>query len=425
MHDKTYMHNNRFRRYAYQTLFGFSITYAFLYTGRLNMGLVLPMIVKELGWSLSMASAVNSAFFWVYSLGNLVNGRLGELLGLKRFILIGILFSVFTNWIVSFFSGPIIIAILWGLNGYFQSMVWAPGMSILSKWWPRTERGFATGIANSFSGIAQILAWVVVAVSIKIIPAWGWRAAFRLPVVLLLVVSFFYWYITQEKPSEVGFCDYEEDDIDVKLKKEYANRTLYPYALLLKQWHFDFYCIIVALCSIVRYGLLTWVPIYYVTTKHLDVHEGIITSLVLPLGMATGTFIIPWVTDKLKRSNRSLAVTVCAGAAILTVLMFPRVSDLLFASFILFWAGFFVYGISGVAGTYALDVGTRVFAGTATGILQWAGYMGTGLQTIVFGYILDRIGSWTLFFLTLAIGCMIIAILAAIVSIKTSKYEDN
>lgn len=81
-----------------------------------------------------------------------MNGRLSEMFGVNRFIVSAVLLSAFANIVIGFQSSLIVITILWAFNGYFQSMAWAPGMALLSRWWPANKRGFATGMANGFSG---------------------------------------------------------------------------------------------------------------------------------------------------------------------------------------------------------------------------------------------------------------------------------
>jgi sugar phosphate permease len=109
-------------------------------------------MVKEMGWTTAQLGVLSSVFFWTYGVGQLMNGRLSEMFGVNRFIVSAVLLSAFANIVIGFQSSLIVITILWAFNGYFQSMAWAPGMALLSRWWPANKRGFATGMANGFSG---------------------------------------------------------------------------------------------------------------------------------------------------------------------------------------------------------------------------------------------------------------------------------
>ena len=53
----------------------------------------------------------------------------------------GAILSFIMNWATSLSTGVVSLSVFWGINGYFQSMGWAPGSRLLSNWWGRHERG--------------------------------------------------------------------------------------------------------------------------------------------------------------------------------------------------------------------------------------------------------------------------------------------
>ena len=82
---------------------------------------------------------------------------------------------------------------------------------------------------------------------------------------------------------------------------------------------------------------------------------------------------------------------------------------------LLFFAGFFIYGINSLVWTFATDIGGRVFSGTATGILDCAAYVGASLQAVYFGSILTESGDWTMVF-NCIIAVLVVMIVAAVVA---------
>jgi sugar phosphate permease len=115
----------------------------------------------------------------------------------------------------------------------------------------------------------------------------------------MIAVTLIYPVFAKEKPSKIGLPEYvdsslERESNDNQLKKIIEEKgKLYPYVYLLKQWKFDLWMVIIACSSIGRYGLLTWVPTYYVEVFNVDIEEGIIGSVVCPLGMAVGALVSP------------------------------------------------------------------------------------------------------------------------------------
>jgi sugar phosphate permease len=220
--------NKKFKRFAWLMLLSFGLTYLFFYNGRQNINLVMTQMAEEFGSTTAAIGVVSSSLFWCYAFGQLINGRLGAFFGYKRFMMVGVFASAVVNVIISFQHSIPVIAVLWGLNGYFQSMVWSNGLGVLNKWWPKKNRGFASGLATFFSGFAQVVTYLTILLCLELNPEWGWRAAFRYPMIpmALMLVAFFFFF--KEKPEDIGlnaFIDEDEKPQEDISKKGY----FYPY----------------------------------------------------------------------------------------------------------------------------------------------------------------------------------------------------
>lgn len=410
-----------FMRHAWSVLFAFSILYCFLYCGRQNLSFAMPTMMAEEGWTALQLGVLSSVQFWTYAFGHLVNGRLGEIIGLNKLIVIGMILSAIMNLFIGLTSSLSMIVILWGLNGYVQSMLWSPGMALLANWWPGNRRGFATGFANAFSGLGSVVTAFVVSGALTLFPGMGWRAAFVGSAAVMIFVAVIYPFFAKEKPSNVGLPEYvdsnekrEENDQSLKQIVEEKGK-LYPYIYLLKQWKFDLWIVIIACSSIARYGLLTWIPSYFVEVFDTDIEAGIIGSIVCPLGMAAGALVIPWLSDRVWAQNRLPWVVISSLASMAAVFGFMNAGPGVAASLLLFTAGFFIYGINSLVWTFATDIGGRTFGGTATGVLDCAAYVGASVQAIYFGGVLTNSGNWDLVFMCIVgvLGVMVVAALLA------------
>ena len=338
-----------FTKNAWIVLLAFSVLYCMLYCGRQNINYIMPAMMQEEGWTELDLGILASVLFWTYGLGHLFNGRLGEIFGVNKFIVAGMFLSAIANLLIGFQSSLVIIAILWGFNGYFQSMLWSPGMALLANWWPGHRRGFATGLANGFSGLGQVCAALAVSLSIIILPGFGWKAGFIIPAAIMILTGIIYLFFIKDSPKKIGLKDYVDPDAvkmekDEELRERFTQKgKQYPYIHLFKQWRFDCWLLIIASSSIARYGLLTWIPTYYVQNFGVDIKEGALGTILLPLGMAFGTFIIPTISDKYFSENRLPMVIICAAAAGLTVFIFRVIDQGPIAGMLLFSAGFFSY----------------------------------------------------------------------------------
>ena len=104
----------KFKKWSWIVLLAFSIFYCFEYCGRQNLSYAMPAMMEEEGWTALQLGVLSSVQFWTYGLGHLVNGRLGEVFGVNRLIMAGMILSAAMNILIGFQSSLIFITILWG-----------------------------------------------------------------------------------------------------------------------------------------------------------------------------------------------------------------------------------------------------------------------------------------------------------------------
>lgn len=414
---KSKSNSKKFKEYAWKTLLSFCFVYLFFYNGRQNINLVMTQMANDFG-STTAIGIISSSLFWCYAFGQLINGRLGAYVGYKKFITIGVIMSTIMNILISFQNSILTISILWGLNGYFQSMVWANGIGVLNKWWTKEKRGFVIGIATAFSGLAQVVTYLSVSLCIDLFPELGWRAGFRFPIIPILFLLIPLFFMFKESPEEVGLKPIKEET-----KKNVKNKSFfYPYKKLFSKPRMILFCIISAIAGIGRYGLLTWIPTYFMESMGLSIKEGIFSSILLPIGQALAMFVFPFLTDKLFKGKREPMLALASILTFVSMTAFPFIYSQNIASIVLFVAGIFSM-VTGVIWSVASDIGGSEYSSTATGILDWSVYMGAAIQATIFGLVKDTF-DWSAIFIT--IGCLyIVLFVLTILSSKLKESEQN
>lgn len=414
----------KFKKYAWIYLLMFSLLYCFLYCSRLNISSATPYLI-EAGWSESTIGILTGTLFWTYGIGQLVNGRLSELVGPSKFIIGAVVLSATANFLIAMqdVTSVVLLAIIWGANGFFQSMGWTPGLAVLAKWWPGKRRGFATGFANAFSGFGQVAASCAVIAAYAWAPQWGWKAAFIVPPLFSLVILLVYVLLVKSTPAQAGLPDYREED-NRKTEEELqmqqiveSKGILYPYKYIASNRTFLIWMVIAFCAGLARYGLSTWIPLYF-SQQGLSAVSSVASSMILPIGMGIGTLVVPWLTDRFCPQERLPAAIISAVvAAVTTVAIFlldpSGTMQLILIEIMLFIAGFSIYAINGIIFTYAADIGGRVFSGTCSGVLNFAAYLGAAVQSVVYGFVLDN-GGWGVVFTSIAAFDMLIAVLGII-----------
>ncbi|MEC9287011.1 MAG: MFS transporter [Chloroflexota bacterium] len=404
----------RYHRWKWRVLLSFCGFYLFLYLGRFNFWPIAPLVQEDLVLTHLEIGLINALLLWGFGLGDLVHGRLAEAYGLRLWVLGGAVLTTVFNWVTSYGGSAMSIAIPWGIAGFVNAACWSPGISMLSQWWPRRDRGVAMGILGTFTGGAMLLMWWI---SGFVGAEFGWRAAFRYPPLIITLMGVAFFLLARDRPTDVGLPEYVEDDEVSAAPEAIAPERLKglgPYKELLGNPRFQLASHVKGLENVVRYGLTTWVPIYYFTKGGLSIESTILVTVLLPVGYLVAPPLSGFISDRLLHSSRRPMVLISCGisAVVLVAIALVPPTNIALGAVLLLIGGI-AMGISPMS-TVAIDIAGRRMSGTSSGLLDAHGYAYAGLQAIVFSVVLDMTGSpWPIVFLTMA-GARVLA--AAMIS---------
>lgn len=389
--------------------------YLFFYTGRQTFGFAIPGIEQELGISKSTLGWASAILLWTYAIGQSINGNLGDRFGGRRMMSLGAVLSCGLNWMVSFGTGFASLTIPWALNGYAQSMGWAPGSRVLSSWWPQSERGKTYGAYVFAAGCASVLAFATSTLILEFELNWRW--IFRLPVLLLLLGGVVYYIVVRDCPEELGFPPLP-DDREVELsesndasqstdERNSGESSWQRYRYVLSNPRFLIASLSIGFQSMARYGLLIWVPVHFLGEDWKNSETKWMT-LALPIGMALGAIASGWLSDRIFHSNRSRVIGLflfLASTCSLAMYLLPR--DHWLGVPMLLLTGFFAYGPQSAFWALCPDLLGRERAGTGTGVMNTFAYVFAGLGEPLIGWIIESNGQTSLVFGVVAAACLI------------------
>ena len=376
------------------------ITYASFYLGRVNISVALPGIMTEYGWTRADVGAIGTALFWAYAIGQFINGQLGDKFGSRVLITVGLTISALMNLLFGFSQAIGVMIIIWAVNGYVQSMGWAPTVKTLANWFPPRMRGKMSGRL----GTSYILGGAIsVALAGFIAARFGWRATFFAPVALLLLSAIHWYFRARNSPESAGFPTLEELEAgatDSKGKEVRAEDKYLGLRYTLKQslgnkgvWLMGWSLFFI---NIVRYGFLAWAPTYLFETQKAGIDKAAYSSIIFPLAGAVGAIFAGWASDRWFQSRRAPIAVISmllAGVFAWAYRFIVPVDAWLMGLIILAAIGFFVFGSHVlIVGAAPMDFGTRKAASSATGFIDGWGYLGAGLQGFSTGLLVDRWG---------------------------------
>jgi len=390
------------------------ITYAAFYLCRVNMSIAMPGIMAEFGISKTAMGGVLTALFIAYAAGQFINGQLGDRFGARKLIFIGIIFSAIINIIFGFTNGVIAgMMLLWGLNGYFQSMGWAPVVKTIANWFPPNKRGRAGGLMGTSYQIGNAASWALAGL---IVGSLGWRWAFWIPAAIFFL-SGIHWFIRgRNAPEEVGLPTIEEENKGIKKSKVKSDHHLgfvYTLGTVLKNpkiWivGLGLFCL-----NIIRYGFMSWAPTYMFEVQQATISLAAYKAVAIPIAGCLGAIIAGRISDKMPGLNRAKIAAAMLFLLGLFAFLYPKIpaNNWLLSLICLLGAGFMTYGPHVLmVGTMAMDFATRKAASSAAGFIDCLGYIGAALTGVGTGWLIDNF-SWNAAFYFWVAGAAIAAIL--------------
>ena len=275
-------------------------TYGLLYFGRVNISVVLPIIAVELDVGRAEIGILGTVFFWVYAIGNFVNGEIGSHVSPFRLVGLGLLVTAIVNIAFGFQTSLLTMLILWGINGFAQSGGWPPIVRILAERLdPRQIKRVSTVIPFSYV-IGTVVTWTLIG---AVAAGGNWRIAFWLPGLVLLLTAALWWKGGIDAPTT--------HSSGVRLSTIIAEARAVAFALVVS-----------ALAGFVRNGSIIWLPTFILDS------ELIADNLVGALAAITQMVAIPGLMlahQRVTRTNQVLTTAVLMlGAAGLAFLLLTQ-----------------------------------------------------------------------------------------------------
>jgi len=385
------------------------LCYLFFYTGRHNFGWAVKGMVASLNIPYSTIGWISFCMLIGYAIGQFINGNLADRLSPKLMVAAGAYLSIITNIAISFSNTATVIMVLWGLNGFFQSMAWAPGAKLINNWWDEHERGKAFGFYTMAAGLSSAVTYLISIILLQ--QGIEWRMLFRLPVLLLLVSATIFLIVAKDKPetkTDEGKLapDAQQADWLDRYKEAFRNKK------------FLFTSLAFGFESMARYGLIFWVPVHFLGKNWKDNPGNIWVTFLLPIGMGIGALCFGVLSDTLFKGNRLKAIVVgMAVSAVLSLLIFFVPSqELVLSGILMLLTGFFVYGPQACFWPLSPDMLGSKLTGTGVGIMNMCGYLFAAIGEPFLGYVIDVTGDSNNIFIVTALACLLSATIAFFVS---------
>ncbi len=382
-----------FRRHRLRVMVAITLGYGLVYTCRLALSVVKKPLIDAGIFSPTDLGLIGSALFYAYAVGKLVNGFLADHANMKVFFAFAVLMSALLNIGMGYSTVVAVSALLWGLNGWFQSFGAPAGVVAMTHWFSNRERGRYYGIWSTAHSIGEGLTFVAVG---GLVAAYGWRYGFWGPGLLCVLVAIFMYRLVQDRPRTLGLptvADWRNDHWQkagaAAPSRSGVFRTQLSILKIPAVW-------VLALASasiyVSRYAINSWGVLYLQEAHGFSLVEAGTFLMVNTFAGIAGCLAFGFISDKWFGARRPPANLLFALAEIAgLVLLFygPHTAANLVCAFILYGLG--LNGlVTSLGGLFAVDIAPKRVAGAAMGLIGIFSYIGAAIQENVSGHLIER-----------------------------------
>src|SRR5882724_7694810 len=408
--------NPTYERWRWQI---FSITwlaYAGLYLTRKSFSVAKNELKRPeiMGLTRGDMSWIDGANSVAYALGQFLFGTLGDKLGTRAIILVGMLASVMASVAMGCSSTIALMGILFAIQGLCQSSGWAPLSKNVGEFFSQRERGSIMGFWCTNYAFGGFIASVLAGYSAQ---KFGWRYAFFVPAGVLFVIWILFFLFQRNRPEDVGLPPIEqyhgekETVIDPKaipsLEPEGSWKVV---AEVLRNKMVWLLAVVYFLVKPTRYLLLYWSPVYINELLGTGTASSGFLGSMFDLAGPVGTLAGGLISDRLFKSKR---IPICV-IALFCLAVFMAAFRFIQPTRIAIGSGMFLIGFliyipdSLVAGAAAIAFGTKKGASTASGLVNGLGSLGQIIGVTLPGWAGKLLGKgqdiWNPIFLWLGVA---------------------
>ncbi|MGM9736628.1 MAG: MFS transporter [Candidatus Cryptobacteroides sp.] len=382
-----------------KTFWGATVAYSLYYVCRMSLSVVKQPLIDEGVLTAGQLGVIGSALLFVYAVGKFLNGFIADYCNIRRFMATGLLISSLVNLIMGalgFLRGPaglpgllifISFAILWGVNGWMQSMGSPPGVISLSRWFPKSKRGTFYSIFSSTPYLGEFMSFIITG---AVVGAFGWVYGFIVAAVAGLIGSAIILIFVSDTPESCGLPSVQTLSGET-ITKEDKMPTRELQRQVLRHPGIWIIALSSAFIYITKYAIAGWGVLFLQKARDFSLGEATqIIAFSSAFGVL-GTVLAGWLSDTVFSGDRVNPAILSGLVGFLSLVLFLFVGG----SYVLniFYVSLFSLAVGVlyciVAGLMAVDIVPRKATGAALGVVGISSYLAAGLQDITSGYLIQ------------------------------------
>ena len=378
-----------------KTFWGATIAYSLYYVCRMSINVVKQPLIDEGVLTAGELGLIGSALLFVYAVGKFLNGFIADYCNIRRFMATGLFISALANLILGvlgIFKLPallvfVMFTLLWGINGWVQSMGSAPGVISLSRWFPQSKRGSYYSLFSTSPYIGEFISYNVLA----LVVGWlGWQSGFIVAAVAGLIGTALIMFFVSDTPESKGLPSVQVlSGEDMTAKDKQSTKELQK--MILKHPGIWVIALSSAFIYITKYAIAGWGVLYLQKQHAFSLEEASQVIAFSAIFGILGTVLAGWLSDRVFKGDRAKPAVLSGILSSLSLFLFLFVGGGFLMN--IFYVSLFSLSVGVlyciVAGLMAVDIVPRKATGAALGVVGISSYIAAGLQDITSGYLIQ------------------------------------
>ncbi len=155
-------------------------------------------------------------------------------------------------------------------------------------------------------------------------------------------------------------------------------------------WYVSFVDVFVYM---VRFGMISWLPIYLLTVKHFSKEQMSVAFLFFEWAAIPSTLLAGWLSDKLFKGRRMPLAIICMTLIFICLIGYWKSESLLMVTVFAAIVGCLIYVPQFLASVQTMEIVPSFAVGSAVGLRGFMSYIfGASLGTSLFGVMVDKMG---------------------------------
>lgn len=425
-----------YKVYRLKALFSVFFGYAFYYIVRNNFALSTPYLMQELSLSKTQIGLLSSCMLIAYGISKGVMSSLADKASPKVYMATGLILCALVNIGLGFSFAFWMFTLFIICNGIFQGMGVGPSFITVANWFPRRERGIAGAIWNISHNVGGGIVAPIVGCSLALVGTENWQiACYIIPAILTIFAALIVLYFGKNSPVQEGLPELKDivgDDAIAKKKGNEAPENMSALQIfcnyVLKNKNAWFISFVDVFVYMIRFGIISWLPIYLLHEKNFSKGEMSIAFLFFEWAAIPSTLFAGYLTDKLFKGRR-MPLAILSMLLIFICLFGYWKSDSLFMVTIsAACVGCLIYVPQFLASVQTMEIVPSFAVGSAVGLRGFCSYiLGASLGTSLFGLFVDKLGWDAGFYLLIAavVLCIVFCIFSHFGALELERNSKN